>query len=242
MIDSLDNALLLTIWEQASQLAPAPRSFHLVAAAVPPPNDPCELSLGEQDRRLFALRQALFGDRIEGLTECPSCVVQVEIDFQLPELTSAIPTAIAVAPLCTGEYEVRWRLPTCGDLLDLFDRGLTSSAREGLIERCLLEVRHQQRPIDPADCPENIVNEICSAMSQADPFAEIRLVIYCPECHACWEVPFDIGAFLWREIDVWASQILREIHCLATVYGWSEPEILGLSTQRRRTYLELVSA
>jgi hypothetical protein len=33
-------------------------------------------------------------------------------------------------------------------------------------------------------------------------------------------------------------QVLDEVHELASAYGWSEEEILGLSSRRRRQYVE----
>jgi hypothetical protein len=35
---------------------------------------------------------------------------------------------------------------------------------------------------------------------------------------------------------------LRDVHELASAYGWRESEILALSPQRRQAYLELVRA
>lgn len=50
---------------------------------------------------------------------------------------------------------------------------------------------------------------------------------------------FDIGAYLWEEVDAWADRTLRDVHLLAASYGWSERDILDLSPARRGRYLEL---
>ena len=71
-------------------------------------------------------------------------------------------------------------------------------------------------------------------MSGADPMADIHLALNCPSCEHKWEAPFDIVAFLWREISAAARRLLREVHTLASAYGWTETEILALSPARRR--------
>jgi hypothetical protein len=50
-------------------------------------------------------------------------------------------------------------------------------------------------------------------------------------------VPFDIVTFLWREIENLAGHLLRDVHTLASAYGWRESDILALSAARRDFYL-----
>jgi len=76
-------------------------------------------------------------------------------------------------------------------------------------------------------------------MSEADPQAEILLEVSCPACSYVSPAPFDIVPHLWAELDAWAKRMLREVHSLAVVYGWSEAEILRMSAARRRIYLDL---
>ena len=39
-----------------------------------------------------------------------------------------------------------------------------------------------------------------------------------------------------------ARALLAAVHTLARAYGWSEPDVLALSEQRRAAYLEMVTA
>jgi hypothetical protein len=55
-------------------------------------------------------------------------------------------------------------------------------------------------------------------------------------------VAFDIASYFWDEINAWANRILREVHILASRYGWSERDILALSPWRRQFYLDMVNA
>ena len=54
-------------------------------------------------------------------------------------------------------------------------------------------------------------------------------------------MPLDVAAFFWTELNAWAVRLLREIHALASAYGWREADILALSPKRRDLYLELIS-
>ena len=36
-----------------------------------------------------------------------------------------------------------------------------------------------------------------------------------------------------------ASALMRDVHALATSYGWSEADVLDLSPRRRAVYLDL---
>ena len=78
------------------------------------------------------------------------------------------------------------------------------------------------------------------ALAQADPMADLRLGLTCVACGHAWQSPFDTASFLWTELDAWAARILREVHTLASAYGWTERDILSLSPGRRAQYLEMV--
>ena len=102
-----------------------------------------------------------------------------------------------------------------------------------------------------AQCTDERVNQVTpalfaeypdpAAMAAADPQAEIEISLECPACTCHWTEIFDIDSFFWTELQAWAARILREIHQLASAYGWSEREILALPPLRRNTYLNLIA-
>jgi rubredoxin len=184
----------------------------------------------------------LFGDRIEGLTMCPQCQGPVEVRFDVTDFAQQSEAIVEPALVVVQDYEVHWRLPTCGDLAELADETSPERMRQRMLERCLLEIRRRDERIASAECPPAVIDNVCTAMAQADPWGDIRLEVTCPECGTKWKSAFDIGAFLWRELDAWARRLLREIHCLASAFGWSERDILALSARRRAMYLEMVGA
>ncbi len=237
----LSTSDLLRIWEQAASQPPARRSFLLLAGATGDLRWTAALSIGQRDRGLMLLRRELFGDRVEGLTQCPQCQSRVEMRFAVSQIVQQA-IAMETAPLKVNGYEVQWRLPTCGDLAELADETSPNRLRQRLLERCLVAVQHQQQSIGLPDCPPELIDVVCQAMASADPLGDVQLDVTCPDCSLAWNAGFDIGAFLWREIDAWARRLLSDIYRLASAFGWSEAEILTMSNRRRRIYLDLVRA
>ena len=88
----------------------------------------------------------------------------------------------------------------------------------------------------------DLVAEAGRRLADADPQTDVRFALACPACGFDWSAPFDVVAFLWAEIDVWANRLLGDVHVLASAYGWSEPDVLAVSPARRRSYLQMVCA
>lgn len=136
-------------------------------------------------------------------------------------------------------YEVAFRLPTSRDLLEA---GKGEGAEARLLERCVLEARSGEDPVAADALPVPVIEAVGAAMADADPLADVRLELTCPACGHGWTSPFDPVAFFWDEIEAWVPRLLREVHRLASAYGWSEREILGMSAWRRAEYLRLLEA
>ena len=116
-------------------------------------------------------------------------------------------------------------------------------SRERLLRRCVTAVRRDGRTLGPAeDLPPGLAEEIGRRAEAVDPQASVELQLACPDCGHLWAVPFDTVSFLWDEVGAWAERTLREVHLLASAYGWGEDEILALSPERRRRYLGMVTA
>ena len=106
--------------------------------------------------------------------------------------------------------------------------------RRALLRRCLLA--------ESGELPDDLIETIEERMAEADPQARVLLDLSCPACQRRWQAPFDIDAYFWSELDAWSRRTLREVHALASAYGWSEAEILGMSAARRHLYLGMVGA
>jgi hypothetical protein len=226
---ALSATELLSVWECGNSQVPFQRALTMLAAACAEDsaNSLAGLTIGQRDARLLALREMTFGSDITGVTDCPECGEKIELSLNCSHIhstTEAEPPA-ELAVQANGR-EVRFRLPTSADLLAV-------NRAEQLLERCLLNGGDH--------LTENLRAAVGEKMSNADPMADIHLALNCPSCEHSWEAPFDIVAFLWREISAAARRLLREVHTLASAYGWTEGEILALSPARRRMYLEMAT-
>lgn len=231
---------LLDAWERGRHLSPGERGLLLLAVAKPdtPAQELAACSVGRRDAALLALRERTFGPRLTGLAACPGCSEPLELELAVADImVPARPATPAPLALAMDGYRVAFRLPNAGDMAALAQGG--PRPEQWLLERCIVEAQAADAPCAVADLPDGVLKAVTGAMVEADPQAEVELVLTCPACGNRWQALFDIVGFLWREIEAWAVRLLREVHALASAYGWSERDILALSPWRRRYYLEL---
>lgn len=201
------------------------------------------LTVGARDRRLLELREALFGPELACCSTCPTCRETVETavaakTLRQPEHPESPPEAIVRAAGC----EVHWRLLTTRDLADAAQTREVDRMRDALLERCIVSALRDGAAVARGDLPAAALSRVMEAIAAADPQADIQLELTCPGCGATWTEPFDVVAFLWSEVDAWARRLLRDVHALASAYGWTEPDVLALSARRRAHYLEMIGA
>jgi hypothetical protein len=246
----LTTSELLDVWERGLTQPPVQRMLTLLAAAHPgtPPESLSELSIGQRDARLLLLREWTFGTELMGLATCPRCGVCLEMSFNIGDIQAArVPyegeseEVIGAFSLSLADYEMSFRLPTSLDLAATADQRDIAAARNRLLERCLLAIRHNGEETSTAQLPAPVVDAIIEHMAQADPQADVQLALTCPACGHQWQAPFDIASFFWSEIDAWARRILHAVHTLASAYGWREADILAMSPRRRQLYLEMLN-
>lgn len=240
----LSAAVLLDVWERGQPLPPVRQALLLLAAACPDeaPEELLRLPVGRRDERLITLRALTFGETLSGSVSCPRCHEVLELAMPAEALRAAAPesgppTTVVVEE---GDYRVRLRLPTTDDLLVL----LTSDAASGddLLRRCLVEAFLAEAPVEAEQLPPTLVAASADALAEADPQANVTLALACAACGHRWESPFDIVSFFWTELDRWAQRTIRDVHALASAYGWAEADILALSAWRRASYLSLTRA
>ncbi|MFE7665153.1 hypothetical protein [Streptomyces celluloflavus] len=242
---------LLATWEAGLARQGSGRALLLHRAARPGADTDALLSvpLGERAADLFALRRALFGDRMQVTLDCADaeCGAAMEFDLDAGELGAVRPVVPEGGLRVTeGEWVVEFRLPGAADLAAVAAEATAvtdaTDARRLLAARCAVSAVRGGRAATAAEVrrlPGPVLKRFAEAAEVADPGAELTLAIACPECGAATSAELDIAAYLWTELDAWAREVLLDVHLLASAYGWSEPEILALSPQRRRYYLEL---
>jgi hypothetical protein len=269
-VSALNASNLLSTWEQGTTQHPLERAVRLLHLAWPHKSavEWANVSVGERDRQLLRLREQLFGPTVEATTRCPKCGNELELTFTARDLESTVVATLSDEPdpgtagvppavndtgavvtsrrdacdprkVVSGEYEIDYRLPTTADLLEIANGPRQSLT--ALLDRCVV-VRHPNGPVQATDLPAAVIEKLSHSMAEADPYAEIQIAMDCAGCSHRWSMVFDVVSYLWGEIEDWAERLLRDVHSLASAYGWSERDIVGMSALRRRLYLELANA
>jgi hypothetical protein len=232
----LSSAALLAVWESVSARSAAERALSLLATGEPhtPVEQLARLSVGQRDVRLFELRAATFGERLEIVGTCPECASPFELETRVRELlVDERREPGPVAEIEVDDVRLTFRLP---DSTDLAAAARAASAPRLLFERCVVD-----SPVAVEELPETIVRAVGDRMRELDPQAEVELVLTCPACGHRWRDLFDIASYFWTEIEAVALRLLQEVHVLARAYAWSEADILAMTPRRRRFYLDMAT-
>jgi hypothetical protein len=207
------------------------------------------LSVGQRNALLLLLRQKTLGAQVVGLSRCPRCGTRLEFTFDIRALLPSwceneLPTppqaAETIYALEAGGCALQFRVPTSLDLALVARCNDQEAGRNLLIARCVVEATQHKRRIEAAQLPAAVIQALGEAISEHDPLAEMKFALDCALCQHSWILLFDIVAFFWTELDALARRLLRDVHALASAYGWRERDILALSAVRRQFYLELI--
>lgn len=234
---------MLAAWERGVRQSLARRGLTLLSLAEPETGveSLAAMSIGDRDRRLLTLRESWFGSAMSGLVACPDCRQELEIELATTDLHMIAAGAAPNLTVRGDTFEIRLRLPDSRDLIAAADRDVGNAA-QSLLCACVVSATIDGAGVEPGALPPHFVALAAKCLSEADPLADLQLDLVCANCGRRWQKPFDIVPFLWAELDAWAGRMLREIHTLASAYGWSEGEILSLSAIRRRSYLRMLDA
>jgi hypothetical protein len=242
---ALAAAESLAIWERGLRSARHTRALDLLELVLPEHSrdELGRLSLGRRDAALLSLREATFGSRLECVIPCPRCSERLEVTLDMNQLRGAEPAIVQdEAVVETAGYALTLRPPNTIDEAAAAQVEDGEQARQVLLDRCIVSASRDGRAEPVRELSDNVIAAAMAALEEIDPQADIGFAMSCLSCGHQWRATFDIVAFFWSEIDAWARRLLREVHILASAYGWREPDILGLSATRRRIYLEMVGA
>jgi hypothetical protein len=241
------TAELLHVWELGqSQTLPQRALLLLIASCVDVESETLEgISVGQRDALLLNLREQLFGRNMACLVVCPACGNRLEMSMQVPEIQvnkDEIGTDLAkVQSMHVDDYDLEFRSPNNRDLIVIADAPEGEDLRRLLLERCFQKIARNQEILPIDELPKNIMDAVIEKMAQIDSQADVRLSLTCPSCQHQWFATFDIVSFLWNELNSWAIRLLNEVRILAKNYGWSEKDILNMSSFRRYLYLEMAT-
>jgi hypothetical protein len=232
---------LLALLDEGAGRTPLERAVLLArAAARQPAEDVARLPLGRRERLILHLHETLIGTPIESRDTCPHCGETTEFALATGDL-QALPTSPdGPVHVGVGGYAVSCRPPATCDLDAAARTPGHDEARRRLLTAIVLHATRDGVPVAAADLPGPVVAAVADALADADPLAELRLHLVCEPCGGTWEADLDLGHFVWCELRDQGRRLLREVHVLATAYGWREDDILALSPARRAVYLGLV--
>lgn len=240
---ALSTRELLDVWERGLARTNERWALLLLEAAFPDwtLQELERLSVGGRDARLLSLREWAFGGGFTSLASCPACAEQLELSFEADDVRAPPPSAPGPFRLSVGEHEVEFRLPDSLDLLAVSAHEGVDEARSELFERCLSSARRGGEVVAASQLPPEVVDAVSEEMDRLDPQGNVRLSVSCPRCGHGWQALFDICSYLRGELDSWARRLLREVHLLASAYGWRESDTLALSPRRRLLYVQMVN-
>lgn len=226
-----ESAALLDAWEAALSEPEALRAPTLLVSLgwCDTPDALARTTIGETDRLLFALRHLLFGPTLDCVVACPSCGELLDFDASTAAIVPPAPTTVAQRVTLLGGL-LECRPPVNADVSELLGRASVDSRQ--LLEVCLLGDGTALQAVADEDCDRALAE-----LAQADPGSSVEIAIDC-SCGHRWIDEFDIRSYLMAELTDWAARALRDVHRLASRYGWSESAILRMSPWRKRIYLD----
>lgn len=205
------------------------------------------LTVGDREALLLHLRRLTFGDRMQCTLTCPQSDCGELMDFELNVSDLLQPPAPDPKPVYEINVEIdgrlhriRFRLPTGQDQEAASGQARVDvhQAFAELLKRCVEGVvDSDDRPLMWS--PDQLV-ELPARMADLDPQAELVLNLTCPVCGEDVTSIFDTCSYLMQEIGADLNGLYREVHLLARYYHWSEREIMGMNTSKRRRYLSLL--
>ena len=200
-----------------------------------------ELTAPDRDRLLAAIYTRTYGKSVESAAVCTVCSSPYDITFSLDDLRAAVDRNAQPSEawsFADGTFRMangfRFRLPVARDEIEVSHFPPEEAVRE-LAARCLLE-----SPAHTSPAAEDRLNTLETAMEEIAPVFDLDIDTTCPECGSRQLVRFDLQFYLLRAIEQDRAQMFREIHRIASAYGWSLKEILSMGCSERRRLVQLI--
>jgi hypothetical protein len=229
---------LLAVWEAGRGAGRVRRALLLAAAAGADPASAADLALGRREELVLGLRERCFGGTFDCAVNCPSCGEELELELTADDVR--VPAPRGEHRLAHDGFDVEFRLVTSRDLLAVDPAA--AGARRALLGGCVVTARRGGRQVRVDELTDGVLDALAAALSTQDPQAGVVLPLDCAGCGHEWESPFDVGEYLWAELDAYARRLLLDVHQLASAYGWTEDDVLAVSPGRRQVYLDLVAS
>lgn len=206
------------------------------------PGDAAELTAPDRDTLLAAIYARAYGDRVDTTAHCTACASPYDISFALADLRdilTRIPAAEKIQALPDGTFRsesgIRFRLATARDEIEVSLLPEAEAAR-ALAARCVLE----PQPGADISNDDQTLAELESALEDVAPVLDVDINTTCPECHRPQTIRFDVQFYLLQALEQDRARLARDIHYIASAYGWSLEEVLALERTERRRLVQFI--
>lgn len=182
--------------------------------------------------RLVALTEGCTGVPLTARCAAAACGEAYEFELPLQALLEGGADGAPVSVNLDGRRAVTLRRPTGHDLRQWHDARPASRAEA---VRQMLDALVLDRRVDMDD-----ETRIAASIAAMDPLVDFTVSCRCPACGAVAEVPVDLEALALARLAARQRTLLREVHRIASCYGWTEAQVLAVPPARRARYLELI--
>jgi hypothetical protein len=190
-------------------------------------------------RTATLLRLVALTDERPGISlnaRCASATCGETFGFELPlgGLPDGNPGTLALRVPLGADRVLTMRRPT-GDDLRRWAQQKPASRQEAV--RVMLESLVIDGDVGPAD-----EAALSASMSAMDPLVDFTVSCACPACGLTQDVAVDLESLALASLARRQRALLREVHRLASRYGWTEADVLAVPPARRARYLALMEA
>jgi hypothetical protein len=214
-----------------------------VGGEEPRPETVAGLAVADRQYLMAMLAVELGREQLWYIAECRGCGQRFDfslrfLDLPVKEAGEGYPFAEVATSL--GSY--RFRVATGSDQELLAAQVDAGDSLRLLVAGCMVAAPEGGGKIDSSHqwaqaLTDDDINRIETALEAVAPEMAVAVQTVCPGCGNHQTIEIDpYGVF----VSLSGTDLLHEVHLLASTYHWSERDILELSHKRRRRYLELI--
>jgi len=187
-----------------------------------------ELAASDRDTLLAMLHRGLWGDRIVSSLTCSACGEMYDLSFALSALQQSLEAAREPSSPGSGVRVIvdregrEYRLPSARAETEA---AVVAGAGAYAVLAGAIGDDHDPVTLD-------------ARLEVLAPIIDVDLDAPCAECGHAALVRFDIQTFTLQRLLDEREGILAEVHAIASGYGWSLDEILGLDRTMRRAFAD----
>lgn len=181
-------------------------------------DDPTDLPIGVADRRLLAVSEEVTGRTLDVTASCPACGARTTLSLTVSSVGPHVWASVR-----TGERG-GLREPSYADLL------AGAGEPTAILDLCRLGARGS-----------DTAGGTWAELDRAEQSLAGPLRSTCVECGAPVTVDDDVVPMVLHALAQVCAQFDREVHLLASTYGWDLSTIEALPDQRRQRLAALVT-